>query len=159
MRLTTEEAVLRYRKALFAAAFSVCRDRDDADDAVQEALLRYHTHPVEFTDENHLKAWLLRVTVNCAHDITSAFWRRHRETLEDFAETLSFEAPEDRGVFAAAMGLPEKYRVVVHLFYYEGYSVREIGDILHLRENTVKSRLDRGRKLLKNTLKEDWENE
>ena len=69
---------------------------------------------------------------------------------------LPFEEPADRDLFAAVMSLPEKYRVAIHLFYYEDYSVAQIAGLLGLREGTVKSRLSRGRTLLKNTLMEDW---
>ena len=71
-------------------------------------------------------------------------------------DTLEFAEPADRTLFKIVMGLPEKYRVVIHLFYYEDYSVPEIATILKLREGTVKSQLNRGRMLLKQTLAEEW---
>ena len=71
-------------------------------------------------------------------------------------ETLSFSAPEDAGLFECVMGLPEKYRTVLHLFYYEDCSVREISHLLGIREGSVKTRLNRGRAMLKEILKEDW---
>ena len=74
-------------------------------------------------------------------------------------DELPFETPEDRGLFEAAMRLPEKYRVTIHLFYYEEYSANEIAKILRLREGTVKSRLSRGRRLLKNMLEEEWDDD
>ena len=106
-----------------------------------------------------MKAWLIRVTINRAKDITLSFWRKHKETLEEYVETLVFEEPEDSRLFEAVMQLPQKYRIAIHLYYYEGYSVREIADILKKRENTVKSQLGRGRMLLKEMLKEEWDNE
>ena len=72
---------------------------------------------------------------------------------------LEFEAPEDSRLFAAVMNLPDKYRTVIHLFYYEDYSVREIAQILRCREGTVKSQLSRGRTLLKTMLKEEWDDD
>ena len=71
-------------------------------------------------------------------------------------ETLEFSEPADRTLFETVMGLPEKYRVVIHLFYYEEYSIPEIATILKLREGTVKSQLSRGRMLLKQTMMEEW---
>ena len=71
-------------------------------------------------------------------------------------DELAFEAPEDNRLFEAVMRLPQKYRVVIHLFYYEEYSIREIAEILRYREGTIKSQLSRGRKLLKNMLMEEW---
>ena len=80
-------------------------------------------------------------------------------SLEDYMETLSFETPESGELFEAAMNLPEKYRIVIHLFYYEDYSIHEIAGILKLSENNVKVRLSRGRSLLKEKLQEKWEND
>ena len=74
-------------------------------------------------------------------------------------ETLSFPDPQSRNLFEEVMKLPDKYRIVIHLFYYEDYSVREIAKILKLSESNVKVRLSRGRSLLKDSLKEEWEND
>ena len=76
MRLSAEEAFTRYADRMFAAAFAVCRNRMDADDAVQDTLIKYHSLRKDFEDENHLKAWLLRVAINRAKDISASFWRR-----------------------------------------------------------------------------------
>ena len=79
--------------------------------------------------------------------------------LDDYIETLAFETPESKGLFVEVMKLPEKYRVVVHLFYYEDYSIKEIAEILRTSESNVKVRLSRGRAKLKEALKEGWEDE
>lgn len=79
--------------------------------------------------------------------------------LEDYMETLAFETPQDETLFETVMKLPEKYRIVIHLYYYEEYSVAEIAEVLKLSQSNVKVRLSRGRKLLKETLKEDWEDD
>ncbi|MBQ9687488.1 MAG: sigma-70 family RNA polymerase sigma factor [Oscillospiraceae bacterium] len=156
MRLETEIVANRYRDRLFAAALSICRNPADADDAVQDTLLQYHTAQKEFESEAHIRAWLLRVAINRAKNITLSFWRRSMLPLEQYAETLSFETAADGELFHEVMHLPEKYRIVIHLFYYEDYSVREIAGILKLKESTVRVRLMRGRKLLKEALKEEW---
>ena len=83
--------------------------------------------------------------------VTDVRWR--------IIETLTFENPESENLFEEVLKLPEKYRIVIHLFYYEDYSVREIADILKLSESNVKTRLSRGRSLLKTALKEEWEND
>ena len=156
MRLSAAQAYEKYADRVFAAAFSVCRDRADADDVTQDTFMRYLTRDQSYRDEDHLKAWLLRVAVNRARDLTRAFWRRNRVSWEDTMAELAFAEPADRDLFAAVMSLPEKYRVAIHLFYYEDLSVSQIAALLGLREGTVKSRLSRGRTLLKNTLMEDW---
>lgn len=156
MRLSVDETFLKYGDRIFSAAFSVCRNRADADDVVQETLLRYYSLGKDYESEAHLKAWLIRVAVNRAKDITSSFWRKHRVEWEDYMDDLAFQEPEDSRLFEAVMRLPEKYRTVIHLFYYEDYAVEEIAGILRRPAGTVKSQLNRGRKLLKNMLQEGW---
>ncbi len=156
MRLSVDEAFQKYGDRVFSAAYSVCRNRADADDVVQDTFLKYHTLVSDYESEEHIRAWLLRVAVNRAKDITTSFWRRNRADWEDYMNELPFEAPEDKGLFEAVMRLPDKYRVVIHLYYFEDYAVSEIAAILRRSEGTVKSQLNRGRMLLKNMLKEDW---
>ena len=160
MKLTADEAYEKFADRVFAAAFSICQNRADADDVVQETFIKYlsasgSTVP-DFTDAEHVKAWLLRVAINRAKDIRVSFWRRHRVSWEEYMEELHFEEPGDGRLFEAVMSLPARYRMVIHLYYYEGYSVSEIAGILRCRDGTVKSQLSRGRALLKKMLKEDW---
>ncbi len=156
MRLTMDEVVSRYQATLFRAAFAVCRCPSDAEDAVQDTLMRYLRNTTDFESEEHIKAWLLRVAMNRAYDLLRSPWRRKRENLEDMCREIPFTAPEDRDVLRAVLSLPRKYRQTVYLYYYEGYSVREIGSLLRARENTVKSWLARARRILKDTLREEW---
>ena len=156
MRLSVDDTFQKYGDRIFSAAFSVCQNRADADDVVQETLIRYYSLDKEFENETHLKAWLIRVAVNRAKDLTSSFWRRNTVEWEDYMDELVFEAPEDSQLFEAVMALPEKYRTVIHLFYYEDYAVEEIAGILHRPKGTVKSQLNRGRTLLKTMLQEEW---
>lgn len=156
MRLSAEEAFRRYGDRVFTAAFSVCRNREDADDVVQDTFIKYYTKGEDYIDESHLKAWLLRVAINRAKDLNGAFWRRNRVSWEEYMEELEFVQPEDKSLFQAVMGLPEKYRLVIHLFYYEEYSIAEIAALLRSTQGTVKAQLSRGRKLLKSMLTEDW---
>ena len=130
MRLSVDETFQKYGDRIFSAAFSVCRNRADADDVVQDTLLRYYSLSKDYASEAHLKAWLIRVAVNRAKDITSSFWRKHQVEWEDYMNELAFEEPEDGRLFEAVMRLPEKYRTVIHLFYYEDSAVEEIAGIL-----------------------------
>lgn len=159
MRLPIEAAVEKYKQSLFAAAFAVCGNPDDSDDAVQDAFIKYYSSDKDFESEEHLKAWLIRVAVNRAKDISSSFWKRNRVSWEEYMETVTFEAPEDSELFSAVMKLDEKYRAVIHLYYYEDYQIKEIAEILGSSESAVKSRLSRARKLLKIMLSEDWNDE
>lgn len=155
MRLSVDEAFRKYGDRVFSAAFSICRSREDADDVVQDTFLKYLSRNMDYIDEAHLKAWLLRVAINRAKDIAGAFWRRNRVSWEEYMDELEFVQPEDRCLFDAVMRLPEKYRIVIHLYYYEEYSIDEISAATRRRQGTVKSQLSRGRELLKSMLTED----
>ena len=159
MRMETQALAETYRDRLFAAAFQVCGNAADAEDAAQEALLRYHISEKQFESEQHIRAWLLRVAINCAKNVSRSFFRRNTVPLEDYMDSLEFDSGESREIFREVMSLPEKYRLVIHLYYYEDYSVAEIGRILGLTESNVKVRLSRGRQLLKKALQEVWEDE
>ena len=159
MRMETQALAETYRDRLFAAAFQVCGNAADAEDAAQEALLRYHVSEKQFESEQHIRAWLLRVAINCAKNASHSFFRRNTVPLEMYMETLEFDSGESREIFREVMNLPETYRLVIHLYYYEDYSVAEIGRILGLTESNVKVRLSRGRQLLKKALQEVWDDE
>ncbi len=156
MRMETEVLMDRYKDNLFAVAFNVCKNAADADDVVQDTFIQYHTQTRQFESEQHIKAWLIRVAINRAINVTRSLWRRSSLPLEEYMESLPFETPEESTLFAQVMALPEKYRVVIHLFYYEDYPVRDIASILKVSEANVKVRLSRGRGLLKKALKEEW---
>ena len=149
----------KYRNNLYTAAFNVCKSAQDAEDIVQDTFLQYWSQKKEFETEQHIRAWLLRVAINKAKNKNNTFFRRNALPLEDYMETLAFQSEESSELFEAVMKLPEKYRIVVHLFYYEDYSVKEIADILKITPGNVKVRLSRGRMSLRNTLKEAWEDD
>ena len=159
MRIPVQELVEMYKDNIYAAAFNRCKSAADAEDVVQDTFLQYYMTKKEFDDEKHIRYWILRVAINKAKNIQSSFRRKNEMSLEDYVETLTFETPESRELFEEVMKLPEKYRVVIHLFYYEDYSVKEIAKILKLTEGSVKVRLSRGRARLKDSLKEGWEDE
>lgn len=159
MREATETLIQQYRDSLFAAAFHICKNRADADDIVQDTFLQYHFSKKQFDSAQHIRAWLMRVAINKAKDSCRSFWRRKSQPLDETINTFVFETPEASSLFEQVMRLPEKYRIVIHLFYYEDYSVREIAGILRLTESNVKVRLSRGRKLLKEFLEEEGNND
>lgn len=156
MRIETNVIMDKYKDNLFSAAFHVCQNAADADDIVQETLIQYHTSSKQFDNEQHIRAWLIRVAINRAKNVTMSFWRRASVPLEDYMEILAFETPEAKDLFKEVMKLPEKYRIVLYLFYYEEYAIKEIAEILKTSEGNVKVRLTRGRKLLKKVLQEEW---
>ncbi|SDB12578.1 RNA polymerase sigma factor [Eubacterium oxidoreducens] len=159
MRLPVEELIKRYKNNLYAAAFNICKNASDAEDVVQDTFVQYYSSNKQFETEQHIRAWLIRVAINKAKNVAKSFWRNHNVPYEDYMETLAFDSPESQDLFETVMKLPAKYRIAIHLYYYEDYAIREIADILKISESNVKVRLSRGRKLLKETLKEAWEDD
>lgn len=159
MRQPVQELFEKYRDNLYILAFNVCKNAEDAKDVVQDTFMQYYMIKKEFEDEQHIRAWLIRVAVNKAKNMTHTFWRKNKISLEEYMDTLEFATPASEELFETVMNLPEKYRIAVHLFYYEDYSVREIAGILKLSESNVKVRLSRARLLLKEKLQEEWEND
>lgn len=159
MNNTIEGLMKEYQTNLFVTAFNICKNAEDAKDVVQDTFIAYMTSNQKFNDEGHIRAWLFRVAINKAKDFNKSFWKRNRMPLEDYMETLPFETKEDSSLFEAVLNLPEKYRVVIHLFYYEDMSIKEISSVMRISESNVKVRLSRGRKLLKDVLMEEWEDD
>lgn len=149
MRTETEILIGKYRDSLFALSLCICKDRQEADDVVQDVFVKYHFCDKEFESEQHIRSWLAKVTVNLSRNRNMCFWRRKKEPIEEYSKTLAFGSEEDRDLFAAVMSLPQKYRTALHLYYYEGYSVKEISKMLLISESNVKIRLSRGRDALK----------
>ena len=108
MREPVQKLVERYQQNLYAAAFNVCKNQMDAEDIVQEAFLQYYTSKKEFDDEQHIRAWLIRVVINKAKNCNLTFWRRNKCSLDDYIETLVFETPASKELFEEVMKLPEK---------------------------------------------------
>ncbi len=154
-------AVDAYGNTVYRIACSYCKCRADAEDVVQNVFLKLLQTDTEFQDEKHLKRWLIRVAANEAKNLCGSFWKKHMVPLED-SETIQpfeFRSQKNSELYEAVLQLPHRYRIVIHLYYYEDYSVREIAGILHLRETTVQTQLMRGREKLKEILKEDWQHE
>ena len=154
MRQPLEYLIVQYQKSLFVAAFNICGNLDDANDMVQETFIQYHVSGKDFNDEEHIKSWLLRVVINKSKNLTRSFWRRNKVSMEEIGDTVVFESGENERLFEEVMKLPEKYRIIIHLFYYEDYSAAQIAQILEMSEAAVKMRLSRGRNMLRDVLKE-----
>ena len=154
-----EDIYIRYKDHVFAIGFSYFKNSIDADDIVQETFLKLMRSGKDFESEDHLRNWIIKVAVNECKRVTLSSWFKRKEALEDYTDKLIFQEPEDRDLFEAVMRLPKNYRQVTHLFYYEGYSVKEIAEILKIKESAVTTRLSRARKKLKEELKGGWEDE
>ena len=140
----------RFAPAVYRLAYARTGSRADAEDVMQETFLRLVRARPELRDDEHAKAWLLRVAANCAGDLFRAPWRRTLPLEE--AGCLAQPAPEPDGTLEAVLSLPPRYRALVHLYYYEGYSVAEIAAILRKSQETVRTRLHRARGMLREKL-------
>ena len=151
----TNSVIEKYFNTVYKLALARTKDVSYAEDITGDVFLKFMQTDKVFDSEEHIKAWLIRVTINCSHSLFAGSWFKKTVPLE---ETIPAEMPEEESdVYLAVMRLPEKYRVVIHLFYYEELSVAEISKALGINESTVKSQLSRGRGLLKESLKGEIE--
>lgn len=144
----------KYIDTVYRLALSRTKSREHAEDISQDVFIKLLQNKKKFESEEHLKAWLLRVTINLTKDLFSSHWFR---TTDELDENITYETAESNGVYDAVMMLPQKYRTVIHLHYFEGYRVEEIALITNSTAGTVKSQLHRGRELLKNIMEEGEE--
>ncbi|WP_295580126.1 RNA polymerase sigma factor [uncultured Oscillibacter sp.] len=158
-RTEFNQAAAVYQDMVYRIALHYFANRPDAEDAVQEVFLRLYTRQDPFAGEEHLRRWLMRVTVNVCKDALKSAWRRRRVSLEEVPETPVFQEDSQAELYRAVMELPEKYRTVLNLFYYEELSVREIAQVLEVKETAVTTRLSRARDRLRQRLTEEvWRN-
>lgn len=143
-----QEALLRYGDMLFRICFVLLRQRQDAEDAVQETLLRYLRKAPRFESEQHEKAWLIRVATNVCKNALR-FRSRHETVSSDEIEAFAAPAADSGALLSALCDLPYIYRIVLQLYYVEGYKTAEIAQLLHISLSAVKKRLEKGRKMLK----------
>ena len=151
--------VEEYQTMLYRVAFSNLKNQADAEDAVQEAFLRYMKDEKPITNREHEKAWLIRTTIHICTDILKSSWHRKTVPLEESVavqaqkECLPYRVKDDR-TLEAVFKLPVHYRNPIYLFYYEDYSIQEIAGVLNEKEGTIKTRLRRGREEVKRILTE-----
>lgn len=163
-----------YGDMVYRIALNQTRRPVDADDIVQTVFLKLYEKPPTWlvsgasappASDERLRAWLIRVTANECKSLWRSVWRRRvevREVRDDEPppfEEPAFSEPAHEALYAALGELPEKCRIVVHLFYFEDMGTREIAATLGIKEPTVRTRLVRARKLLKQSLKEAWDDE
>ena len=148
-----ETLARRYMDMVFRLAFSYMKSASDADDVTQNVLLRLLRNIKPFENEEHARFWLVRVTVNECKRALRSPWRRAGD-IEEYANELHFETPEHSELFYAVMELPEKYRTAIYLYYYEDHSTDEIARLTGTPAATVRTRLRRGRELLRAGLEE-----
>ncbi len=142
-----------YFDTVYRLALSRTGSKSDADDVVQEVFVRFMRTDKVFESDEHAKAWLIKVTINCSKNVFASSWFKKTVPL---SEELTFTDTHSGDVYLTVSKLPQKYRTVIHLFYYEDMSVKQIADLLNTKETTVKSQLHRAREMLKSMLGEDY---
>ncbi|MCL2150807.1 MAG: sigma-70 family RNA polymerase sigma factor [Coriobacteriia bacterium] len=146
-----EDIMLRQESRLLRAALAVLGNRAEAEDVVQEAFVRLWLKAPQFDSEQHQAAWLMKVTVNlCRSRLRLHWWSRTVSLLDDYPA-----ADDEQQLLEQIAKLPARYRLVLHLHYYEGYSSPEIAQITGQAESTVRQQLTRARRLLKDVLEGD----
>lgn len=145
----------KYKNTVYSVIFNYVQNTEDTADLLQEVFIKLYAAENDFEDGEHMKAWLIRVSANlCKNHLRNVKIRKIVPLDEDVP---FFDKEEDNELIKIVFTLPEKYRIPIHLFYYESYSIKEIADILDMPESTVKVRLKRGREKLSKILKkEDW---
>ncbi len=152
------EVVTEYADMVYRIAFHHCANREDAEDIMQNVFVKLYRRDGGFVDREACKHWLIRVTVNECNSLFRSFWRSKKQELEEYQwEQLPAEHSQEENklyeqcsaLYQSVMSLSAKYRVCIFLYYYEGYNVKEIADILQCRETTVQTRLMRARQKLK----------
>lgn len=143
----------KYIDTVFRVALNYLKNGTEADDVTQNVFLKLWKEKKPFDNEEHIRNWLIRVTINECKSLLRSNWRS-RESFEDYAAKLSFVTPEHSELFYAVMDLPQKYRMPIYLYYYEDYSTEEVAKILGIPRATVGTQLRRGRQLLREILQE-----
>lgn len=151
--MTIEEAVTKYSPMLYRICVVMLGNEADAQDAVQDTICKYLERTKEFRDQEHEKAWLIRVARNRCIDMRRFHLRHPHVELSEI--TASYENPEYSEILTQLVALPVPVKTVVYLYYIEGYKTREVSEMLGISVNAVKKRLSRGRKLLRLRLEEE----
>lgn len=150
-----EEVMKKYADMIYRIAYANVRVKADAEDVFQEVWCRYYQKNKTFESELHRRNWLINVTLKCCKKIYSSA-RYKRTVLTDDMSLLKERLPErDFEIYDAVIRLPEKYRTTIYLYYYEGFSVNEISEMMKINASTVRSQMKRGREQLKEILKGD----
>ena len=142
--------VNQYSDMVYKLALARTKNKSDAEDVFQEVFIRYMKNYNKIVSDEHCKAWLIRTAINCSYDIFNNLWTKKTVPIID---NLVFSTKEKSDIYYNVLELPKKYRTVIHLFYYEDMSIKEIAEALGTKEGTVKSQLHRGRNMLKESLK------
>ncbi len=141
----------KYSDTVYRIALTRCGSVENAEDVYQEVFIKYFQTNPKFNNEEHEKAWFIRVTINLSKNNVRLFWNKNVSELD---ENIIFESKEENDVFNVVNTLPQNYKTVIYLSYYEGYKVKEIANFMKVKEGTVKTWLFRAREILRKKLVE-----
>jgi len=147
------EIILKYRDTVFRVALGYVKNTHDSDDIAQNVFIKLYRYDKDFVTEDALKAWLIRVAINEAKDLLKSAWAHNRGDLDESLAAPDYD--DDIGVYDYVKNLKPKYRTVIYLHYYEGYSTKEISKLLKMPQSTVTTQLNRARKQLKEDIERD----
>ena len=150
-KIIEENADMVYRIAL-----TRCQSVENAEDIFQEVFMKFSEKNIKFESKEHEKSWLIRVTINLTKNMKGSAWNRRVVSLD---ENIEFNTKEENEIYSIVCDLPQNYRTVIYLLYYEGYKVNEISKLMRKPEGTIKTWLFRAREILKNELEGGFENE
>lgn len=143
-------ALQKYSDMVYRICFIYLGRRPEVDDVFQEVFLKLLQKSISFTDEDHEKAWLIRVTINQCKDVTRGFWWKRIDLVENVE--LPLQDTGEREILLVVLSLPQKYKDVVYLYYYQEYTVPQMAQLLRRSENTIYSQLHRARELMRQKL-------
>ncbi|MPN17145.1 ECF RNA polymerase sigma factor SigW [bioreactor metagenome] len=143
-------ALTTYSDMVYRICFLYLRNKSDIEDVFQEVFLRFLQKEPSFESKDHEKAWLIRVTMNQCKDVLKSFWRNNIHLVENVEVRLE-DTPEN-DLLQVVLSLPKKYKDVIYLYYYEGYTVPAMAKLINQNENTIYSHLYRGKALLRRKL-------
>ncbi len=144
-----KEMLNKYSDMVYRIALTRCKSKESAEDVYQTVFLRYSEKMPKFESEEHSKAWFIRVTINLTKDENTSAWNNKIVALDDMVQ---FESKEESDLFIDICKLPQNYKSVIYLMYYEGYKVKEISKLLDASEGTIKTWLYRAREILKESI-------
>lgn len=141
----------RHSKTVYRLCYMYLQNVADAEDAVQSVFLKLILSKKTFQDTEHEKAWLITTSKNHCNNVLKNWWRVSRVNLEDIPDMIVWDDDRERSkeVFSKLFALPEKYKTVLYLYYFEGYTTKEMASMLHRNESTIRTHLQRGREQLK----------
>ena len=151
-----KDIIDNYSDMVYRVALTRCGNVENAEDVFQNVFMKLSEKMPKFKSEEHKKAWLIRVTINFSKNINMSACNRKVITLD---ENMEFETKEESDVYSVVCDLPQNYRTVIYLFYYEGYKVDEIAKLMSSTSGTIKTWLYRARDILKTKLEGGFENE